>query len=82
MVLEYIQKALDRAHYEIIDDKDPFYGEVPGLDGVWASGKSLESCRQGLARAIEDWVLFSVAKGLPIPALDGFRIELPELIES
>ena len=82
MVLEYMQKALDRAHYEIIDDKDPFYGEVAGLDGVWASGKSLEGCRQELARAIEDWVLFSIAKGLPIPALDGTRIELPELIQS
>ena len=82
MVLEYIQKALDLAHYDLIDDEDPFYGEVPGLQGVWATGKSLEGCRQELSRAIEDWVLFSVAKGLPIPALDGVGIELPVLLQT
>ena len=29
MLLQYIQAALDRAHYEIIEDDEPFYGEVP-----------------------------------------------------
>ena len=35
MLTEYIQAALDRAEYEMIDDTDPFYGEVAGLDGVF-----------------------------------------------
>jgi predicted RNase H-like HicB family nuclease len=82
MLLEYVQKALERAHYEIIDDPDPYYGEVPGLEGVWASGATLEACRQELTRAIEDWILFSISKGLPIPALDGVKIELPQSIEK
>jgi len=69
MLLEYIQAALERARYEIIQDEEPFYGEVPSLPGVWATGKTLEECRRNLAGAIEDWVLFSVAKGLPIPRL-------------
>ena len=64
MLLQYIQAALDRAHYEIIEDKEPFYGEVPLLNGVWATGETLEACRRNLAEAIEDWVFFSVAKGL------------------
>jgi len=67
MLTEYVQAALDRAQYELIEDEDPFYGEVPGLDGVWASGKTLEQCRTELASAVEDWLLFSLAKGLSIP---------------
>ncbi len=66
--LHYIQAALDQAHYELIEDEEPFYGEVPELAGVWATGITLEACRNNLAEAIEDWLLFSVAKGLPIPA--------------
>lgn len=67
MLLQYIQTALEQAHYEIIDDEDPFYGEVPALHGVWATGKTLEACRRQLAEAIEDWLLFSIARGLPMP---------------
>ena len=67
MLLKYIQTALENAHYEMIKDEEPFYGEVPLLAGVWATGETLEECRRNLAEAIEDWVLFSVAKGLGIP---------------
>jgi len=37
MLTEYIEEALKRAKYEIIDDEEPYYGEVPELKGVWAS---------------------------------------------
>ena len=46
MIVEYIQEALNRAHYEIIDDDEPFYGELKELKGVWATGKTLEECRK------------------------------------
>jgi len=78
VLLRYIQAALEHAHYEIIEDVEPFYGEVPALAGVWATGKTLEECRRNLAEAIEDWLLFSIAKGLPIPSLGETSIRLPE----
>jgi predicted RNase H-like HicB family nuclease len=78
MLSQYIQAALERAHYETIEDEEPFYAEVPGLDGVWATGKSMEECRRNLQDAIEDWLFFSIAKGLPIPALGDVTIRLPE----
>ena len=43
MFSEYIHAALSRAPYEIIDDPEPFYGEVPELRGVWASGTPWKS---------------------------------------
>jgi predicted RNase H-like HicB family nuclease len=82
MLLAYIQEALERARYELIDDEEPYYGEVPELPGVWATGKTMEICRRHLAEAVEDWVLLSIAKGLPIPALGQIAIRLPEKIPA
>ena len=50
MSIQYIQAALENARYEMIDDEEPYYGEVPGLDGVWSSGNTLEECRKNLER--------------------------------
>ncbi|MFH1573659.1 MAG: type II toxin-antitoxin system HicB family antitoxin [Acidobacteriota bacterium] len=80
MLTRYIQAALDAARYEMIEDEEPFYGEVPGLEGVWATGRTLEECRKNLSDSVEDWLLFSVAKGLPIPPLEGIAIKVPEEI--
>jgi hypothetical protein len=41
---EYILAAMERATYEIIDDPKPYYGEVPELQGVWSTGKTLDEC--------------------------------------
>lgn len=62
MILEYINAALERAKYEIIDDDEPYYGEVPGLKGVWASGKTLEECRRNLSETIEGWIILRLKK--------------------
>jgi predicted RNase H-like HicB family nuclease len=82
MLTQYVQAALDRAHYEMIQDDEPFYGEVPDLNGVWATGPTLESCRSNLAEAVEDWLLFSIAKGLPVPDLGSLSIRLPAPVGS
>jgi predicted RNase H-like HicB family nuclease len=67
MLTEYIQEALRRARYEIIDDEEPYYGEVPELQGVWATGKTLEECRENLREAIEGWIIVRLQRGLPLP---------------
>ena len=82
MLMYYIQAALERAHYEIIEDEEPFYGEVPELAGVWATGPTLEACRRDLAEAVEDWLLFSIAKALPIPDLGSASIRIPEKVAA
>ncbi len=82
MIQEYIEAVMKRAHYELIEDEEPFYGEVPELQGVWATGKTLEECRENLIQAVEDWVLFSIANGLPIPALGEATIRVPEKVPA
>jgi predicted RNase H-like HicB family nuclease len=77
MILQYIELALEQARYEIIDDEEPFYGEIADMPGVWATGLTLEACRRNLAAAVEDWLLFSIAKGLPIPPMGELTIDIP-----
>ena len=75
MIVEYIQAALNKAHYEAIKDKNPFYGEIPGLRGVWATGKSLEQCRGHLADTLEGWIMVRLKKGLPLPKINGITLK-------
>ena len=69
MITEYIEAALSKAKYELIEDEEPFYGEVPELEGVWATGKTLEECRKNLVEVIDGWILVRLRRGLPIPPI-------------
>lgn len=74
MIIEYINEALKKAKYEIINDEEPYYGEIPEIKGVWATGKSLEECRQQLRETLDEWLILSFKKNLPIPDIRGWQI--------
>ena len=80
MIQEYIQKALSKAHYEIIEDEEPFYGEIDVLKGVWASGKTLEECRNNLIEVLEGWIILRLKHNLKIPEIDDIKIDEPREI--
>ncbi|MCZ7402219.1 MAG: type II toxin-antitoxin system HicB family antitoxin [Candidatus Methanoperedens sp.] len=75
MLIQYIKATLEHAKYEIIDDEEPYYGEVPELQGVWASGKTLEECRTNLEEVIDEWIIIRLRRGLAIPPIGNFNIE-------
>jgi len=75
MITDYIEAALAQAKYEIIEDEEPYYGEVLGLAGVWATGKTLDECRKNLAEVIDGWIVIRLKKGLSIPPIGEYRIE-------
>jgi len=74
MIVQYIQKAMEKAHYEIIDDEEPYYGEIPECPGVWAAGKTLEECRRNLEEALEGWIVVRLQRGLALPPVEGVTI--------
>ena len=76
MLTEYVDEALRRARYELIEDEEtPYYGEVSDLPGVWACGGTLEGCRRELKEVIEGWILVSVKRSLAIPRLGSIEIK-------
>jgi predicted RNase H-like HicB family nuclease len=76
MFAEYIMAALERAEYKIIDDPEPIFGEVPELEGVWASGKTVEECRRELISVIEGWIALRLKMGDMIPPINNVGINV------
>ncbi len=68
MITQYIKSQFKKANYKILED-GAYFGEIPGLQGVWASAKTLEGCRQELQEVLEEWILLKLADGDPIPGL-------------
>jgi predicted RNase H-like HicB family nuclease len=82
MFCEYIQAALSRATYEIIEDEEPFYGEISQLRGVWASGRTQEECRDNLRAVAESWIALRLRLGLVIPSVGDHSIETPSRVTT
>jgi predicted RNase H-like HicB family nuclease len=59
MITKYLQEAMKRAHYELMEDGQ-FWGEIEGFDGLWGSGRTLEECREDLQGALEGWLLLKL----------------------
>ena len=75
MLTEYIQAAMRRARYEILQD-DTFYGEIPGFQGVYANAETLEDCREQVREVLEGWIVLGLRLGHPLPAVDGISLAI------
>ncbi len=65
---KYIDAAMGMATYKVYDDDDgSYYGEIPGLQGVWANADTFEECRQELREVLEDWIALGIVLGHDIP---------------
>ena len=71
VLTEYIQAAMARAEVAPLENTGEFFGEIPGLQGVWSAEQTPEACRAELRDVLESWLIFRLARGLPIPVLDG-----------
>ncbi len=75
MLTDYIQKAMNKARYEILED-GAYYGEIPGFQGVFAYADSLEACREQLQEVLEGWILLGLRLGHHLPTVDGIDLEM------
>ncbi len=74
MLASYIDQALELAIYDIIEDDGTYWGEIPGLQGVWARHTTLEGCRRELREALSDWIALRLRLGLYIPIIAGIDL--------
>jgi predicted RNase H-like HicB family nuclease len=80
MLSQYIRAAMRKAKYEILPNDGQYYGEIPGLQGVYAHAATLESCREELEEVLEDWILVSVSEHIPLPAVDGIELKVSAVV--
>ncbi|MBI4691622.1 MAG: type II toxin-antitoxin system HicB family antitoxin [Nitrospirae bacterium] len=78
MLVEYIQKALEKAEYKRLDD-GTWFAEITGFEGVWSNGKTVEECRRELVEVLEEWLILKLRDGDPIPEIGGNRININEV---
>lgn len=78
MLTDYIYKQLKEARYELLDD-GTYYGEIPGLKGVWANAKKLEDCRRELQEVLEGWLILKIKDGDSIPKFKVGVFEHPSV---
>ena len=70
---EYIDIAIGMAEYKVLDDDGSYYGEIPGLQGVWANADTLEECREELREVLEGWIELGIVLGHDIPDIQTIR---------
>jgi predicted RNase H-like HicB family nuclease len=74
MLTQFIQAAMRRATYELLQDQS-FYGEIPGFAGVYANASTLEACRELLQEVLEGWIVLGLRLGHTMPEVDGIRLD-------
>lgn len=79
MLSQYIQAALRKAKYEILEDDGNFYGEIPGFQGVYANAETLEDCRDELAEVLESWIFFRISRNLSLPIVDNLKLAIEKV---
>jgi predicted RNase H-like HicB family nuclease len=79
MLTRYLRAAMHRATYKILPDDGTYYGELPGFQGVWANASSLEDCRDELEEVLEEWILLTIHKNIPLPVVDGLDLSISKV---
>jgi predicted RNase H-like HicB family nuclease len=74
MLAQYLDLALEMARYEIIERNHAYWGEIPGLKGVWAQDETLMGCQRKLREALSYWVGLRMCLGLHIPVVGGLNL--------
>lgn len=76
MLTRYIEVALEHSRYEWLEESQEFYGEIPELPGVWASGRTMDECRAELREVLEEWVAMGLSMNHHIPVLSGVDVNV------
>ena len=58
------------AKYEYLPEDGVYYGEIPPLAGVWATGETVEDCQRELREVLEEWVALRRRWGLSLLVID------------
>lgn len=81
MLSEYIQKALEKARYKVLED-GMWFAEIPGFEGVWANATTVEECRHELMEVLEEWLVLKIRDRDSIPEIEGVGIQIKEVLAA
>ncbi len=53
---QYVYSAMAKARYQVLEDGS-YYGDVFLCPGVWATGETVEECRDALQEVLVEWLV-------------------------
>jgi len=77
MIVEYCEKAMEKAEYKKLED-GTWFAEIHSFQGVWANGKTVEECRKELITVLEEWLILKLRDNEPVPEVNGIKLEIRE----
>ena len=81
MVTRYLQEAMRRAQFKKLEDGS-WFGEIPGLAGVWANEPTLAQCRHMLQDVLEEWLAIKIRDRDPIPRMGRVGLTVQEWLAT
>lgn len=79
MLNEYMDKAMQHAQYERIED-GTYFAAIPGFEGLWANGSTEQECKRELREVLEGWILLGIAHHDALPEVEGMRLEVGKAV--
>jgi predicted RNase H-like HicB family nuclease len=76
MLTAYVNAAMKRAHYELMEDNEGWFATISEFAGLWAHGKTVEGTRDELKSTLEDWILVAVRLGRQLPIVEGIDLNV------
>lgn len=81
---EYMTAAMERAEYERLEEESGggWYAHIPGFEGLWASGPTVEGTRRELWKALDEWLTMNfLVSQLPPPDI-GVTLGVVEKVQE
>jgi hypothetical protein len=75
VLTEYLDAAVRHAEYEELPEGEGWYGHIVGLQGVYAHVPNRDETVRELRSTLEDWLVFALVNGFPIPTIDGIELK-------
>lgn len=73
MISEYIEKAMEKAFYEKLED-GTYSGEIQICQGTLAFGKTLYECQRELKSTLEGWIIVGLRHGHELPVINDLDL--------
>ena len=78
---EYLRQTMRRAEYERLESGG-CYARIPGFQGLWASGPTVEDTRNDLWQALDGWLFVNgFVSHLPPPHIEGVELAVVKRAE-
>ncbi len=73
MLTEYIEKAMERAQVEKIEN-GRYFASMTDFKGPWADGETREDCLRELRSVFEEWLVIALREDDELPELTGVSL--------